>query len=504
MSTATPTPTYQPHPGQQTRFHESQDIFEVLYGGEAGGGKSAAITAESLRQVHHPHYQGIIFRRTNDELEQIKIEARRMFPAAGGTFQEGSNTGIFPSGARVYLRYMQFDGDRFKYQGREFQYIGFDELTHFTENQYTYLFSRCRTAYPGLQCYVRASANPGGVGHAWVKRRFIDQVPADPDRAPVPKSFLGGRDPETGRWEERQVPPGTPFSSSRAFIPASRFDNLTLMRADPNYEGRIRAMSDPLMAEAILTGNWELFAGQFFTRFRPQIHIIDESEAGIKDWWTKIRGLDWGFSAACATEWLALGPKGQVIFYNELYESERSPQWLAEKILKKDAGDAISIAYAGRDTWARNPLTWNKEDTADFMPNSVAAAFMQGGVPLTPANQDRKQGWALFHRLMDWKGELQQDNSWEFEYRPKLYIIRGRCPQLVRQIQAGTRKEHDPEDMPDGEDHALEAARYALMHLHMDSTVEPTAPLSWMEIETQKLLGEYQEGNGLYDYGGRT
>ena len=90
--------TYKAQAGQQTRFHESQVIDEVLYGGEAGGGKTAAIVAESTRQVKISRYRGIIFRRTNDELEQVKIEARRMFPAVGGYYREGDNTGIFQIG----------------------------------------------------------------------------------------------------------------------------------------------------------------------------------------------------------------------------------------------------------------------------------------------------------------------------------------------------------------------------------------------------------------------
>ncbi len=491
--------TYKAQEGQQTKFHESQVIDELLYGGEAGGGKTAALVAESVRQVKISRYRGIIFRRTNDELEQVKEEARRMFPAAGGIYREGDNTGIFPSGARIFLRYMQYNADAEKYQGREFQYIAFDELTHFTESQYTYLFSRCRMIDPEMHCYVRASANPGGVGHAWVKKRFINKVPADQDRNATPKWYYGGKSPESGVWEEREVPPGTPFSSSRAFIPASRFDNKILMDADPAYEGRIRAMSDPLLAEALLTGNWDLFAGQFFTRFRKQIHIIDHVD--IKKWWTIVRGTDWGFAEPCATEWLALDEYGNGYFFDELYQNERSPAWHAEKILKKDLDYHIHTGYTGRDTFSRNAMAWNKEETPDYMPNSYAASFADHGVPLVAASQDRKQGWGLMHRMMDWKGEMLKNGQFEFELVPKLYIVRGKCPMLVEQIIAATRRETDPEDMPDGEDHALEAARYALMHLNMDMSRQPEKQKSWNEREIEKLLQIMPEGNeGLYEY----
>ncbi len=484
-------PTYQPHEGQQTLFHLSYDIDELLYGGEAGGGKTAAIVAESLRQVEHPNYQGIIFRRTNDELEQVKIEARTMFPAAGGYYRESDNTGVFGSGARIYLRYMQYEKDRLKYQGREFQFIGFDELTHFTENQYTYLFSRCRKASPGLMCYVRASANPGGPGHPWVKKRFIDTVPADMLRQPVPKWFWGSKDPDTGDWLEREVAEGTKNAFSRAFIPASRFDNPTLMDNDPGYEGRIRSMSEPLLAEAILTGNWDLFAGQFFTKFREQIHVVPEFE--IPAFWVRIRGMDRGFHAPACCEWMAVDPDGNVYFYDELHIREKTAWWLAEQINAKTGGDRIDYTYGGRDFWVRNPTVWTREDTPDYVVEHEAEAYRKCGINIIAANQDRKQGWSLMHRLMDWEGDVATGLT----RQPKFFIIRGKCPQLEAQIKSAVRDEHDVEDIPDGGDDALEAARYAAMHLYQ--TTEPVEPLPPLRQEIEDLT-RTDSPTGMYEW----
>jgi len=493
ISASLSPPTYRPHKGQQTRFHLSDDIFEVLYGGEAGGGKTAALTAESLRQVKNPNYQGILFRRTNDELEQIKIEARRMFPAAGGIYRENDNTGIFPSGARIYLRYMQYEQDCLKYQGREFQFIGFDELTHFNEHQYTYLFSRCRTTDPDLVCIVRSSANPGGPGHPWVKKRFIDAVPAGPGRKPQPKYFWKGADQPGAEWVEREVPRGTANSYNRAFVPASRFDNPTLMKADPGYEGRIRGMHDPLLAEAILTGNWDLFAGQFFTRFRKQIHVIPEFD--IPDWWTRIRGLDRGFAAPFCCEWMAVDGDGSVYFYDEIHETEKSPQWLCEQIHRHTGSDRIDYTYGGRDFWVRNPMAWNREDTPEYVAEHEAAAFAAGGITIIAANQDRKQGWALMHRMMDWEGDI----ATKLTKTPQFYLIRGKCPNLESQIVAAVRDPHDVEDIPDGGDDALEAARYAAMHLQKG--VRPAEPVPDLRQEIEDLMREDSQG-GTYEWSG--
>jgi len=484
-------PTYIPHEGQQTLFHLSYDIFELLYGGEAGGGKTAALTSESLRQVNSPNYRAIIFRRTNDELEQIKIEARKMFPAAGGIYRESDNTGIFPSGARVWLRYMQYEIDRLKYQGREFQFIGFDEVTHFTEAQYTYLFSRCRTTDPSLRCYVRSSAMPGGPGHKWVKDRFIDKVPASPSRRPVPKFFWGGRVSETDEWEEIEVPQGTKDSYSRAFIPASRFDNPTLMLSDPGYEGRIRGMSEPLLAEAILTGNWDLFVGQFFTKFRKQIHIIPEFD--IPDWWTGIRGLDRGFAAPFCCEFMRVDGDGNVYFYDEIHETEKSPQWLCEQIHRHTGNDRIDYTYGGRDFWIRNPMAWNREDTPEYVAKHEAAAFAAGGINIVAANQDRKQGWALMHRMMDWEGDI----ATKLTKTPQFYIIKGKCPNLEAQIMSAVRDAHDVEDIPDGGDDALEAARYAIMHVQQG--IKPAEPVPQLRQEIEELMRE-DSPTGMYEW----
>ncbi len=384
-----------------------------------------------------------------------------------------------------------------KYQGREFQFIGFDELTHFTENQYTYLFSRCRKAKPGLICYVRSSANPGGPGHPWVKKRFIDAVPADKNRRPVQKWFWGSKDPDTGEWVEREVASDTKNAFSRAFIPASRFDNPTLMKNDPAYEGRIRSMSEPLLAEAILTGNWDLFAGQFFTKFRKQIHIVP-ADTEIPAWWPHIRGMDRGFAAPFCCEWMAVDPQGNVYFYDELHIQEKTAWWLAEQINAKTGSDRIDYTYGGRDFWVRNPTVWNREDTPDYVVEHEAEAYRKCGINIIAANQDRKQGWSLMHRLMDWEGEIDpKGGQYEFTRSPQFFIVRGKCPQLEAQITSAVRDEHDVEDIPDGGDDALEAARYAVMHVY--KAVKPAEPVPQLRQEIEELM-RTDSPTGMYEW----
>ena len=503
-------PSYRPHDGQQTNFHLSTgDVYELLFGGEAGPGKTKCLTAEALRQVFHPRYRAIIFRRTNDELEQVRDEAQQMYPASGGVSTDRGNTWIFPRGSKIFLRYMQYEHDVHKYQGREFQYIGFDELTHFTEYQYTYMFSRQRAAVEGLLCYIRSSANPGGKGHAWVKRRFITATPPHKDRRYNKKYFKRKRDPETGQFIEVRAHSKDPMAYSRAFMPANRFDNPSIQNVGM-YETQIRAMSDPILAESILTGNWDLFTGLYFTKFSPQVHIIKPFE--IPRWWTKIVGIDWGFAAPCSVIFTAIDDSSppNVYHYDELYVSEMNPQKVAELIKKRNARNNCgepSWYYGGRDMWTKNPLTWKREETPAYAPHTIVNAFQDEGIIVTLANQDRKQGWALMHRLMDWEGEVNAVGAMEFIKNeagilqdPHYYLFDGKCPHLKDQLTDAVRDEKNVEDVDQNiEDHSIEADRYALMHmLGSMKTVEKTPA----QMEMDRIMNETEQ-EGLYNWGQR-
>ena len=153
---------------------------EALYGGAAGGGKSDALVIEALRQVHIPHYRGLILRKTypqlSDLVDKSMVYYKRAFPAA--QYNATSHVWVFPSGAKIYFGSRQYTKDRTNYQGKAFDFIGFDELTHFEWEEYSYMMSRNRPTGPGTRVYLRATTNPGGVGHGWVKARFITPAPA--------------------------------------------------------------------------------------------------------------------------------------------------------------------------------------------------------------------------------------------------------------------------------------------------------------------------------------
>lgn len=217
---------WRPHPGQQERFLNSS-AFEALFGGQAGPGKTECLVMEALRQVDHPKYTGILFRRTFPMLEQADGMIQRSlewYPAYGGRYNDQKHYWKFPSGARIYFGHIQRSKDVFIYQGAQFAFVGFDELTEFEEEQYLYMFTRCRPGSPDLLAYIRAATNPGNIGHRWVKKRFITRDIVNRARW---FARVDGEDAEVGRDH--------PEALSRVFYPAALEDNPS---ADPHYVQR--------------------------------------------------------------------------------------------------------------------------------------------------------------------------------------------------------------------------------------------------------------------------
>ena len=241
---------------------------EALYGGAAGGGKSDALVIEALRQVHIPHYRALILRKTNPQLSDLvdksQVYYHRAFPQA--QYNATAHVWNFPSGAKIYFGSMQYTKDRTNYQGKAFDFIGFDELTHFEWEEYSYMMSRNRPTGPGTRVYMRATTNPGGIGHGWVKARFI--TPAPPG-TPITEEYTV------------KLPDGTEqkLQRARVFIPSSIFDNPALLANDPGYLASLASMPEA-EKQALLYGSWDSFSGQVFTEWRNDPKHYEDS-AGL-------------------------------------------------------------------------------------------------------------------------------------------------------------------------------------------------------------------------------
>jgi predicted phage terminase large subunit-like protein len=268
---------FEPNPGPQTRFFEST-ANEVLYGGAAGGGKSQAAIALPLRWVEIPGFNSIVVRRTTKQLVDLLKKAEIIYPRFRGRSRtaSGSTTWIFPSGATVLFTHLQHEKNASDYDGHAFQLEVWDELPHFTEQQYRWLRGRIRGTDPRTPRYSRATANPPGADNPdglWVFRRYgawLDpecEIPGLPKRPGLPPV-----DPETVLWflkdegsdEERVVPPGTLDALSRTFIPASLADNPAL---GDEYRAQLRDL-DPVRRAQLLRGDWLIrpVAGAYFRR----------------------------------------------------------------------------------------------------------------------------------------------------------------------------------------------------------------------------------------------
>lgn len=261
-------------PTPRQRAFLASTAYEALYGGAAGGGKSEALLAGALRWVDSPHFRGLILRRTYADLDRSLIErSRALFKSAfpGAEYNEMNRRWRFPSGAILYFGHLEHEKDKYNYQSAEFSYIAFDELTHFTETQYTYMLSRARSAR-GLPIRIRAATNPGGDGHEWVLRRWgpwldpaADAVTAEPGQT------LHYRNTEDGPvWCDR----ATPGALSRVFIPAKVTDNPHLIQNDPAYIERLRGL-DRVTRAQLLDGNWLIKVGAGLLFKREWFDIVD-------------------------------------------------------------------------------------------------------------------------------------------------------------------------------------------------------------------------------------
>jgi len=177
---------FMPNEGPQTDFLAAPEK-DVLYGGAAGGGKSFAMLIDPLRYCHAKAHRALILRRSMPELRELIDKSRELYPKAfpGAKFREVEKLWNFPSGAKIEFGFLERDADVYRYQGQAYSWIGFDEITHLpTEFSWNYLASRLRTTDSSIETYLRCTANPGGVGARWVKKRYVE--PSDHN-----KSFKG-------------------------------------------------------------------------------------------------------------------------------------------------------------------------------------------------------------------------------------------------------------------------------------------------------------------------
>ncbi len=442
-------------PQSRQRLFMSRPEEEALYGGAAGGGKSDALLIEALRQVHIPHYRGLILRKTYPQLTELIGKSQSYYPMAvkGAEYAATTHTWRFPSGARIMFGSMMHPKDRLNYQGQAYDYIAFDELTQFTWEEYSYLFSRNRPSGAGTRCYIRATANPGGVGHGWVKARFITPAPPmTPIRETVKVRYPDGHE------EERQ--------KSRIFVPSTVFDNEILLQNDPAYLTRLAALPEA-EKKALLYGDWDSFSGQVFTEWRNDpthygdrvgTHVITPFR--IPDTWSLWRGFDWGYSKPFSVGWYAVDHDGRLYRIRELYGCKGDSAGLP--IPDTGVGwSADAIAREIRRIESEDPNLKNRRiqgiaDPAIYQKNggeSIGAMMEREGVYWDKADNTRLAGKAQLHRRL----------AFDKNGIPMFYVF-STCRHFIRTVPTLVYSQINVEDVDTtGEDHIYDECRYICM-----------------------------------------
>ena len=431
---------FKPNEGPQTNFLASSER-EVLYGGAAGGGKSFAMLADPLRGLNNPNFSGLLVRHTTEELRELIQKSQELYPKAipGIKWSERKSQWTSPKGGRLWMSYLDRDLDVMRYQGQAFNWIGFDELTQWsTPFAWDYMRSRLRSTDASLGLYMRATTNPGGAGHQWVKKTFVDPSPSN---TPFWATEL-----ESGNviaFPKGHSREGQPLFRRR-FIPANLFDNPYLAESG-DYEAMLLSLPEHQRRQ-LLDGDWDVAEGAAFPEFNRRVHVVDPYK--IPSNWRKFRACDYGYGSYSAVVWLAVTPAEQIVVYRELQVSKVLAADLADMILQLEAEDG-TIQYGVLDS-----SLWHKR--GDTGP-SLAEQMIVRGCRWRPSDRSkgsRVAGKNELHR------RLQVD---EFTQEPRMVMFNN-CTNLISQLPSLPLDKKNPEDVDtNAMDHMYDALRYGIM-----------------------------------------
>ena len=420
-----------------------------------------------LRATEFKDARMLVIRRNADDLADWVDRAHKMYPYAKITGKPA--TIKFPSGAVIRCGHLKDESAYTKYQGHEYQRILIEELTQIpSEESYLKLVSSCRSTIKGLDPKIFCTANPGGKGHQWVKKRFIQ-----------------GHKPKVafkGKGENRY----------RMYIPATIDNNPTLMKNDPEYVNFLDTLPEPLRS-AWRHGDWDIFAGQYFTEWDTSKHIVDKeiaTQLGFgREYNKRYLGIDWGYANPFACVWIEVTPNNRVFCYKELYGTEKHPSEWGQDILNMIGEEEIFMSLGDPSMWARNPMSWNASHSPMYTDKSIAVALGAFVPNLVPANNSRVIGWRNMAQLMH-----HDKNT-----MPNFYILKDTCPNLTRTIPDMIRDDKNPEDIDTTlEDNICDALRYALTHTQPPIKPPKVKPLLQQSIE--KLLEFEDKDETNYDF----
>jgi len=430
------------------RPNEKQELFhacpaeEAVYGGAKGGGKTCALVMEGLAYaLEHPGAEVYFFRETYDELEgNIIKEWKKKVPPELYKYHETKHIASVIGGSTVYFRYIKNKQDAEKYAGRSMDWVGVDELTKHEEESIQILLS-CLRSPLGFPPRFRGTCNPGGIGHRWVKNKYI---------LPTAYGKQAAVDPVTG--------------NRIAFIPAKVYDNPVWMENDLAYVRRLENLP-PAKRKAYLEGDWDAYEGQAFEEWNPEIHVV--TPFVIPDYWYRWRAVDNGYSDPFAWYWFAVDTDGIVYIYREFTRGYGDPKLAyseqARRVVELTADEEIKFTAVGHEAFGTHPLSEGK---------TIVDHYREGGVvDCIKVNPDRRLRKAVWHEYLK---PFWDENRKRMTARVQIFST---CKKLIETLPQQIEDENDPEKVAETNyDHHYDGAGFGLIAWHSKSSLKPPEP----------------------------
>jgi hypothetical protein len=432
---------WKPLAGSQTSFLTCP-FYEVLFDGTRGNGKTEALLMSFAKGVGRgwgTGYRGVLFRCEYKELEDVVVKSKRLFftlfPTARFLNSKSDYKWIFPDGEELLLRAAKTDDDYWSYHGHEYAWLGFEELTNWATPDFYFSMHSCvrNTTNSDIPRMIRATTNPYGLGHHWVKARFIEPAPA-------------------------KTPHGE-FGREICRIQGHLKENSVLLEKDPYYIKTLESIENPNKKKAWLEGSWDIVAGSFFGDvWDTAKHVI--KPFNIPSHWVRFRTHDWGSSAPFAVQWIAVAdgsilddgryyPAGALVVYREWYGADSQDKGLKLTV------EQLAQGILDRETpEERAKIKYSVADPAIFKVDggeSQYERFGKCGVHFNPADNSRVAGWdSLRSRLIG-------------EDYPMIYFF-DTCRHTINTLPTLLPDEHKIEDIDTTQnDHLADSLRYGCM-----------------------------------------
>lgn len=452
-------------PSERQRLFLADHHRYVAFGGARGGGKSWGVRVKAiLLAMRYPGIKIMIMRRTYPELIANHIKPiRAMLPTGLYRYNDGKKELSFVNGSEILFRYCNNDRDLDNYQGTEVDVLFLDEATHFTEEQFKILNACVRGVDGEYPKRTYLTCNPGGVGHGWVKRLFVD------------RDYMGDEVPD-----------------EYSFIQSLVTDNKALMESQPEYIKALEALP-PKLREAWLYGNWNVYEGQFFEEFtndsahyvdRKWSHVIEPFE--ITDDYKLYRSFDWGYSRPFSCGWWAVDRDGAAYRILELYGCTDQPdegvKWTPKQVFTRVHEIETEHRWLkGRKIiGVADPAIWDAQTG-----ESIAEVASKCGVYFQPGDHARNAGWMQMHYRLAF-----DDNGYAM-----MYVFKN-CKAFIRTIPLLQYDDYKPEDLDTSqEDHVADEARYFCMARPIAArlaakpdTYRQTAMAMFLDIPKEDIL----------------